>query len=59
MKMKYIQEHDFQLPKEAGKKTASESGGRAKTEEERLLTFLYHYLSEARKRGAGKESKED
>ena len=57
--MKYIQEHAFPLPKKAGNKTGPASGGRAETEVERLLTHLYHYLSQAREREVGRESDED
>ena len=57
--MKYIQEHAVPLPKKAGKKTGPASGGRAETEEERLLTHVYHYLSQTRERKAGRQSDED
>ena len=51
-KMQYIKENAFTLPKSKGKKPTSASGGAAggglETEEERLLTHLYHYLREGR-----------
>jgi hypothetical protein len=65
VKMEYIQEHAFPLPKlkKGRKKTASASrgsdSGGAETEEERLLTHLYHYRTTSRVRKTGREIDED